>query len=316
VSLHNTDSSAGGEEDAAPLHQKDIERRDRFSVALNASAATMSQAKTVILIDSNGNGVTDKTLDKGGKTHIITVGGVCLLAALESLRQHTNSYPGITKVLSHIGTNDCLHSEQHCVVSGPGQRAALTAFEEELHRIFPRAKLHFNLPFTGLPKVSGEFIDTLHQDVMNSVKHMVIHKSLDMTGKVTKDGVHLSREGKYALIKFLQRFVPKHLRPKIRDTAPAKVKKPAQYSYSGKQTVYQPREDFSGNPVSRRQAGYDHRRFHPADDRRFYSGADQNHQQPYQTAPDPYLVKQMAEALSMVMSRDGQHYSHKGQWRA
>ena len=202
------------------LHPHDQMRRDKLSEALMRSANAISSSVTVLLFDSTANGIKDAHLDRGRKTHIIAVGGTCIVAAVHSLEQHRSVYPNVLKVGCHLGTNDALHADQHCAEE---RETYLASLERELHRVFPSAKITFMLPMRGLNhhKLSDEYIDGLHEALINTADHMEIVKSPNISGKTKPDGVHPDEAGRNELTKFLQkRFVPRKLQPRPRKPKP------------------------------------------------------------------------------------------------
>ena len=121
---------------------------------------------------------------------------------MHALAGHKRVYKKFKSVSWSVGTNDALHGdEQHC----PGDRNKyLWLLYSESRRIFPGAKIHVILPFSGLRGVSQSFIDTLERDLKSACPDMVLLKPPSTHNKVGKKGLHVNRSGRLAFIKFLR----------------------------------------------------------------------------------------------------------------
>ena len=191
----------------APLHPADLARSKRLSYILNTVKQFPHHVTTLIIGDSNLHGVNGKEIDtEGSSVNVRSVGGLCVFAAVAALRGHTHCYRRIKQIAWSLGTNDALHNNQHCVED---KKRYLELLYTESKRIFPAATIKFILPFPGMEKVPTSYIKELTNDVRSVCPNMKCYRPPSMRQKLCRDGVHLNREGKDAIIKFLQKqFLP------------------------------------------------------------------------------------------------------------
>ena len=203
--------------DTAPLHKQDVLRATKLTDMMKNSRQLLSRASRVVIGDSNMKEVArnrDLQLDISRTTCVLACGGLCTVAAAQGLKDHAETYTRVTKVILAVSTNDALHPHQHCM---DDREKHLKKLEQEIKRMFPRAKIHFLVPFSGMKEVPNTHIDAMGRAV-KSATHMTVHTPPNMSGKIKPDGVHLTWDGKVAFTDYLTKaFVPAKLRPVYND---------------------------------------------------------------------------------------------------
>ena len=113
-------------------------------------------------MDSNGHKVKGKDIDSEGGTWVISSSGLCIVAAVHSLRALTKCYANIKKVTFSIGLNDELHKRQHI---GGERSVYLSELQNITSKVFPNAgPIHFILPFIG-GHMSSQASNKLKEDI-------------------------------------------------------------------------------------------------------------------------------------------------------
>ena len=190
-------------ENLTPLHPHDESRAKKFSYLLNSFYRLPGHPNTFIGGDSHLTKLNGKEVDPDDdQVRVRSAGGLCIPALVHALARHKRVYKRFKSVSWNIGTNDALHGdEQHC----PGDRDKyLRLLYSESRRIFPGAKIHVILPFSGLRGVSQSFIDTLERDLKSACPDVVVLKPPSMQNKIGRSGIHVNRSGRAAFIKFLR----------------------------------------------------------------------------------------------------------------
>ena len=102
---------------------------------------------SLILLDSNGRDIMADNIDNNsGKLVVREIGGLCVPATTEALKQCKPRYPKIKRVYMGLGTNDELHRQEH-----RGERSIyMKELDTELRKVFPKAEIHFLLPFSSI----------------------------------------------------------------------------------------------------------------------------------------------------------------------
>ena len=191
-----------------PLSVADESRAKKLLGFLQKS--DMRRAKTLFIMDSNGNNIKDKELDPDGDCKAITSGGLCLVAAAQGLKQYGRTHRNIRKLIYVIGTNDQLHTEQHV----PNERINyIKTLYSESRRVFPNAQVNLVLPFGGT-KIDPSRIELLAKDITSASVGIKQYKGPNMHNKLSCDKLHMNAEGKSLFKEFLRsRFIPKKAKP-------------------------------------------------------------------------------------------------------
>ena len=185
----------------ASLHISDIRRSKKLSYILNSLKNQPCNKTTLIIGDSNYHHIYGELDPEGKSVAVRSASGLCVVAAAYALKRYEYCYTHIKKVVWSLGANDYLHKDQHC----PGDWSShLSTLLSESERIFKGAKIHFILPFRGLPEVSSDFCVHVDKEI-KKFPHIKRHFPPSFEGKVKSDGVHLTPEGSKSLRQFLVR---------------------------------------------------------------------------------------------------------------
>ena len=99
-----------------------------------------------------------------------------------------------------LGANDHLHANEHC----PGEwDVHFDTLFREIKRIFHKAKVHFVVPFKGLPKVPEEHGLKIWDLLKAKYPYVRKHSAPSMKNKVKPDGIHIDKEGAKSFRAFL-----------------------------------------------------------------------------------------------------------------
>ena len=197
----------GIDSDVSPPHSEDIDRAKKLSTVLETLHILPDHVNTLVLGDSNTHKVLGKDVDpKANKVCVRSFGGLCIFAAAHALKEYDKTpYEKIKKLVWSVGVNDALHGDtQHCLEDNEKQIKLLF---QHSNRIFPNAKVHFIIPFTGVKAVTPSYRKELEQRIKENTPDMKMHFPPNMSKMMLPDGVHINSEGKRAYINFLrQRF--------------------------------------------------------------------------------------------------------------
>ena len=162
---------------------------------------------TLIVGDSNLHGFDGKEVDTEGSVNVRSVGGLCVVAAVNALLGHKHHYDRINQVVWSLGTNDALHQEQHCLEE---RKRYLKLLYTESKRLFPQAEIKFVVPFVGMDKVPTSYIKELSRDITESC-NIKVYRAPSMRQKLCRDGVHLNKGGRAVFMKFIRRKFAPHV---------------------------------------------------------------------------------------------------------
>ena len=185
----------------APLHESDIKRAKKLSYILNNLKSQPANKTTLIFGDSNYRYVYGELDPEGKSVAVRNVSGLCVVGAAYALKRYEHCYSHIKKVVWSLGVNDFLHENQHC---SKDWTSHLSSLFSETERIFKGAKVHFILPFRGLPSVPSKFCEWVGEEI-KKFPQVKRHTAPNFEGNVKDDGVHLTKEGTQRLRQFLVR---------------------------------------------------------------------------------------------------------------
>ena len=291
-----------------PAHPGDVARSNRLSLILNTLKNLPDHKTTLILGDSNTHGVQgDKVDPESGTVAVRSFSGLCIVAAVLALKKYRYSYRNIKRLAWSLGTNDALHSKDHC---SDDFEKYLKALYSESSRIFPQASISFILPFNGIPGVSGEF----RKGLINALK---IHcpkiwrcRPPSMVNKMKGGSVHINAEGKRAYINYLMANFTK-CKPQQQSHPPAR---PPSHS-SGRKTAGGKENLRTRGPP--RVSGPPYVDRVPLPPHMSSSTPEIGTGQQTQAGHPSSMVHELAEALShimMIRRRGPQPYSTQGPW--
>ena len=191
------------EHELSPLSPPDLARSGRPKYILKTLRNLPSHTDTLILGDSNSHHIDGKEIDPvNNSVAIRSSGGLCIVALVHALKEHTSPLNRLKKVYLAIGVNDFLHSDDHCLDDWPHH---IKSLQTECLRVFPRAKLFFILPFRGLPSVPQSFLKELEHQLKTQAPKFKRLSSPFMRNKVDRGGVHINDKGKQHYLQFLQK---------------------------------------------------------------------------------------------------------------
>lgn len=302
-------------DDFAPIHPGDVTRSKRLSLILNTLKNLPDHKKILILGDSNTHGVRGEDVDpENGTVAVRSFGGLCIVAAVHALQKYKFSYRNIKKVVWSLGTNDALHSHEHC---SDDSHKYIKALYKESSRVFPKATVGFILPFSGISGVSEDFKNGLDRALKELCPKIKRHYPPSMRNKMSKGGVHINFSGKRTYIEFLMRQFTKckpQQQPNTQSRSP-----PHEPKAGGNDLNPRGRERARDNFRARGPPRFSEERAPPQQSSFMPTnlGTDQQRYMPTQGHPS-YSAHELAEVLGhiMMMHRRGlqQQYSLTGQW--
>ena len=204
-------SSEGGvlpAKELAPLHSRDFGPAKYMSYILNRLKNVPDYRSTLMVGDSNFHGVNQGEIDPTDRSVAIrSISGLCVVSAGHALKNYEHQYPKFRKVVFAIGTNDYLHRVDHCEGDW---HTHLVDLVSNIKRVFPRAELHFIMPYSGLPELPYEFVQSMEKAIKEVCPRIKRHRAPSMKGMVRRDGVHLNYNGTDALRNFLIKTFTRH----------------------------------------------------------------------------------------------------------
>lgn len=182
------------------LHRSDKMRSDRLYLLLNAIHPISTCVSTMIIGDSNSHEVRGAHIHPSN-VKVLSAGGLCIPAAVDALKKYRRTHTNICQLVWSIGLNDALHGQhQHHSKDYPDYVELLYS---ESMRIFPNAKMHFILPFTGIAAVTPEFIYDMTYLLQSRTPSVKILTPPCMTRRISRDQVHLNDMGVKEYVQFL-----------------------------------------------------------------------------------------------------------------
>ena len=190
------------DESLTPLHEHDLSRAKKLTYILGTFLRLPGHPNTVLIGDSHFSHMDGKEIDPDDdQVRVRSVGGLCIPATVYAISQHKYVHRKIKTVVWNLGTNDALHSQQHC---DEDRVKYLGLLYKESVRIFPKATINFIIPFSGMKGVSKPFLDQLEKDLKSACPNMVRFRPPSMRNKISKSGVHLNNSGRETFVRFLR----------------------------------------------------------------------------------------------------------------
>ena len=190
------------DESLTPLHEHDVSRAKKLTYILGTFLRLPGHPNTVLIGDSHFSHMDGKEIDPDDdQVRVRSVGGLCIPATVYAISQHKFVHKKIKTVVWNLGTNDALHSQQHC---DEDRVKYLGLLYKESVRIFPKATINFIIPFSGMKGVSKPFLDELEKDLKLACPNMVRLRPPSMRNKISKSGVHLNNSGRDTFVRFLR----------------------------------------------------------------------------------------------------------------
>lgn len=188
--------------DFIPIHSECEKKGKKFLSLMNNFLTTPKHANTLLLGDSLAHHVDKKDIDPDSDTlRIRSVGGLCVVAAVQALKRLGRSYSHIKRVIWCLGINDHLHKDKHCYEERSRYFKALQA---ETKRVFPNATVTFVVPYAGMKEFHHKDITELVKEVkLNCPKFKVLHPP-SLKDMVDKKGVHPNKEGRRVYTNFFR----------------------------------------------------------------------------------------------------------------
>ena len=220
---NHTEPVTSGAPKLSDLSDTDLSRAAKPKYMISRLRNLPDHTNIVLFGDSNTHKIHGRRVDPEGQSVAIrSSGGLCIPAFVHALKENNDPCPRVKKLYLSLGTNDSLHSGEHCLEDWPHH---IKSLQVECLRVFPRARLHFILPFKGLSGVPNSFIKVLEGLLREHCpKFQRLHPP-SMINKVDNGGVHINPEGKTAYITFLQKVLVGK-RPSTNTQGPTKNKPP------------------------------------------------------------------------------------------
>ena len=196
------DNEGRGKKDhpLAEIHPRCSSPSRKLTWILNAFKNLPANRDTVLIGDSNCHCIKGELDPVKKNTVVRAISGLCVVGAAQALKNYRYKYPNIKKIVLSLGVNDHLHGNEHC----PGDwDAHLDTLFQEIRRIFPKAKVHFVVPFKGLPKVPEEHGSKIWDLLKAKYPFVRKHVAPSMKNKVKQDGIHIDKEGAKSFRAFL-----------------------------------------------------------------------------------------------------------------
>lgn len=174
---------------------------------------------TLLLLDSNGRSITSEDIDGAGtKVCLRQIGGLCVSATTNALKECKVKYPKIKTLAYGLGTNDHLHASEH-----PGERTEyIKELNEASKKVFPNATIHFILPFSAIKGLSVQYVQSLSASIRAAGVGWKVHKSPSMRGHLTSPQMlHVTPAGRVIFTLWLRKiFTPDRptVTPTVTDT--------------------------------------------------------------------------------------------------
>ena len=228
-----------GDKEFIELHKSDRSRVSRLSKVLNSTNRLPNHVNTLILIDSLGKGMDGRELDPVNDNIALRMaGGVCTVAAVHALKKRTTVNRRIKKFVLAVSVNSILHKDQHC---SEEQSSYFKALYGESKRLYPSATVHLVPPYSGSDKIPKADIEEFMLAVKDSKAPFKIHFPPNMRGKLDRDNVHLSEEGRESY----RDFFAKHFASKSISGSKSNNK------YTGNSSQFPPLENTAGGDTQR-----------------------------------------------------------------
>ena len=194
------------------VSQSELRRIKRAKGMLYGLKHISSSIETLLILDSNGRDVTGESIDGAGdKVCVRTIGGLCVAATTAALKQCKIRYPNIKTLAIGLGTNDHLHKRQH-----PGDMETyLQDLDSAAKVVFPKARITFLLPFSGIKGLGEDYVNDLSRAITNSGVRWRKCRSPSMKGNLqAPQGIHLTVPGRKIFMDWLKKLLaPRSLPP-------------------------------------------------------------------------------------------------------
>ena len=195
----------------APPHSDCMVKSKAMLYRLGTLRRVPPHANTFIGGDSNLTAMDGKDVDPiDDQVRIRSVGGICITGTVIALLKFQSVLKSFRKVVWVLGTNDELHKQNHCL---DDNGKYLKLLYQESKRIFPNASISIITPFLGIKGISQMYTDNLVSAIKFSAPKLRWIKPPSVKDKISKKGVHLSKEGRVVFVNFLR---SKLIRPKQR----------------------------------------------------------------------------------------------------
>ena len=184
----------------AEIHPRCSNPAQKLAYILNAFKNLPANRSTILIGASNYHCIKGELDPVKKNTVVRSISGLCTVGAAKALCHYEHTYPRIKKLVWSLGVNDQLHENEHC----PGEwNKHFSILIRETKRIFCNAKIHFIVPFSGLPRVPPKYSEKIWDLLQSKFPEVKRHRAPSMEGKVQRDGIHIDNEGAKTLRRFL-----------------------------------------------------------------------------------------------------------------
>lgn len=183
-----------------PIHQDCETKGKKFLAGLKNMITLPKHATTLLVGDSLAHNINKKQVDPESDTlRVRSVGGMCVVAAVQALMRLERSYGNIKRLIWCLGTNDHLHRAKHC---DEERIKYFKALETESLRVFPNATVSFVVPYQGMKKLNNKDISDLVRVLKVNCPRFKVHSPPSLRDKVAAGGVHPNKEGRRVITNF------------------------------------------------------------------------------------------------------------------
>ena len=202
---HRTSTMRSGQSFRPVVSETESRRVKRAKGMLHGLKHLPPSVVSVVILDSNGRDIKGEDIDgSGSMVAVRSIGGLCVAALTQALKEFKAQYPAITSVYTGLGTNDRLHRAEH-----PGDKTDyIKELDREARKVFPNAEFHFILPFSSIKNLGHEYVMCLGASIKDSRVKWRIHKSPSMKDKLQAPKfVHLTKEARRSFTQWLRKIM-------------------------------------------------------------------------------------------------------------
>ena len=202
---HRTSTMRSGQSFRPVVSETESRRVKRAKGMLHGLKHLPPTAVTLVILDSNGRDIKAEDIDgSGSRVAVRSIGGLCVAALTQALKELKVQYPNIREVYCGLGTNDRLHRVEH-----PGEKTEyISNLDREARKVFTNADFHFILPFSAIRNLGHEYVMRLGQSIKDSRVKWRVHKSPSMKGNLQAPKlVHLTKEARPVFTQWLKKII-------------------------------------------------------------------------------------------------------------
>ena len=202
---HRTSTMRSGQSFRPVISETEFRRVKRAKGMLHGLRHLPPTVVTLVILDSNGRDILPEDIvGSGSRVAVRSIGGLCVAALTQALKELKAQYPNIKEVYCGLGTNDHLHRGEH-----PGEKTEyIKDLDREARKVFTNADFHFILPFSAIRNLGHEYVMRLGLSIKDSRVKWRVHKSPSMKGNLQAPKfVHLTKEARPVFTQWLKKII-------------------------------------------------------------------------------------------------------------